>query len=99
MQFGKEKYAVITAVERKSRFLLIVPGGKTSDAVIERLRQAIAPFRPKSITLDNGTEFTDHQALPARTFFCDPYSSWQKGSIENANGIVRRFLPKSYRET
>ncbi|MEQ1705534.1 MAG: IS30 family transposase, partial [Rickettsiales bacterium] len=51
----------------------------------------------KTITLDNGLEFAKHQALPAKTFFCDPYSSWQKGSVENANGIIRRFLPKSYR--
>jgi IS30 family transposase len=55
---------------------------------------------PKSITFDNGLEFAKHHLLNkngVETFFCDPYSSWQKGSIEHANGIIRRFLPKNYR--
>lgn len=99
VHFGKQKQAIITAVERKSRFTLIInaPDGKQTASVIRRLSEAIAPFNPKSITLDNGSEFTNHQDLPCKTFFCDPYSSWQKGSVENANGIIRRFLPKSYR--
>ena len=99
VHFGKQKQAIITATERKSRFTLIInaPEGKKTQSVIRRLSEAIAPFNPKSITLDNGGEFTNHQDLPCKTFFCDPYSSWQKGSVENANGIIRRFLPKSYR--
>ena len=99
VHFGKEKQNLITAIERKSRFLLIVnnPDGKKATSVAQRLAEKIAPFKPKSITLDNGLEFANHQKLPAKTFFCDPYSSWQKGSIENANGIIRKFLPKSYR--
>ena len=98
VHFGKQKQAIITATERKSRFTLIInaPDGKKTESVIRRLSEAIAPFHPKSITLDNGSEFTNHQDLPCKTFFCDPYSSWQKGSVENANGIIRRFLPKSY---
>ena len=99
VHFGKQKQNIITAVERKSRFLLIVnnPDGKNAVGVARRLGEKIAPFKPKTITLDNGLEFAKHQSLPAKTFFCDPYSSWQKGSVENANGIIRRFLPKSYR--
>lgn len=98
IHFGKQQQAVITATERKSRYTLLInaPEGKKTKSVIRRLSEALAPYGPKSITLDNGTEFTNHQDLPAKTFFCDPYSSWQKGSVENANGIVRRFLPKSY---
>ena len=98
MHFKKQKHNLITVVERKSRFLLIVnnPDGKKANAVATRLREAITPFKPKSITLDNGLEFAEHQSLPAKTFFCDPYSSWQKGSVENANGLIRRWLPKSY---
>ncbi len=98
VHFGKQKQALITATERKSRFTLIInaPDGKNTESVIRRLSEAIEPFNPKSITLDNGSEFTKHELLPAKTFFCDPYSSWQKGSVENANGIIRRFLPKSY---
>lgn len=51
-----------------------------------------------SLTLDNGTENRDHQditvATGAKAFFCDPYSSWQKGGIENANKLLREYLPK-----
>jgi IS30 family transposase len=99
MHFKQQKYNLITAIERKSRFLLIVnnPDGKSAANVAARLGKAIAPMKPKSITLDNGLEFAQHQSLPSKTFFCDPYSSWQKGSIEHANGRIRRWLPKSYR--
>jgi IS30 family transposase len=99
MHFKKQKHNLITAIERKSRFLLIVnnPDGKKADAVATRLRKAIAPLKPKSITLDNGLEFAQHHHLPAKTFFCDPYSSWQKGSVEHVNGRIRKWLPKSYR--
>jgi len=99
VRFGKEKQNLITAIERKSRFLLIVnnPDGKNAANVAQRLGKRIAPFKPKSITLDNGLEFAQHTELPAKTYFCDPYSSWQKGSVENANGLIRKFLPKSFR--
>ncbi len=99
VHFGKKKQNLITAIERKSRFLLIVnnPDGKNAANVARRLSDKIVPFKPKSITLDNGLEFAQHTELPAKTYFCDPYSSWQKGSVENANGIIRKFLPKSYR--
>jgi IS30 family transposase len=99
VHFGKEKQNLITAIERKSRFLLIVnnPDGKNAANVARRLNEKISPFKPKSITLDNGLEFANHHELPAKIFFCDPYSSWQKGSVENANGMIRKFLPKSYR--
>lgn len=52
----------------------------------------------KSITMDNGTENTNHrqigQRLNCQTFFCNPYHSWEKGSVENAIGLVRQYLPK-----
>jgi len=56
VHFGKEKQNLITAIERKSRFLLIVnnPDGKNAANVAQRLGKRIAPFKPKSITLDNG---------------------------------------------
>jgi IS30 family transposase len=100
MHFKHQKQNLITAIERKSRFLLIVhnPDGKQAAHVAKRLGNAIAPFNPRSITLDNGLEFAKHQSLPAKTFFCDPYSSWQKGSVEHANGCIRRWMPKSSSE-
>ena len=48
----------------------------------------------KSVSFDNGIENKNHQELSWPTFFCDPYSSWQKGGVENGNKMIRRYLPK-----
>lgn len=48
----------------------------------------------RSMTYDNGIENRDHRELGVPTFFCDPYSSWQKGGNENGNKMLRRFYPK-----
>lgn len=52
----------------------------------------------RSITFDRGTEFLRYEALsrtlPEGGFFCDPHNPWQKGSVENANGRLRRYLPR-----
>ena len=48
----------------------------------------------KSWSFDNGIENREHQSLDAPAFFCEPYSSWQKGGVENANKMIRRYLPK-----
>ena len=47
-----------------------------------------------SVTRDNGIENRAHEELGIPSFFCDPYSSWQKGGIENANKMLRRYFPK-----
>ena len=55
-------------------------------------------FNVETLTSDNGTEFTGHEyiakALNSDYYFADPYSSYQRGSIEQLNGLVRRFIPK-----
>jgi IS30 family transposase len=52
----------------------------------------------KTLTVDNGKEFADHQAidqaLGIQTYFADPYCSWQRGSNENFNGLLRQYIPK-----
>ena len=51
----------------------------------------------RSITYDNGKEFTQHginKMLNTTSYFCKPYHSWEKGTVENINGIIRRFFPK-----
>ena len=52
----------------------------------------------RSITYDNGSENTQHekvnQFLGTDSYFCEPYHSWEKGSVENINGLIRRFIPK-----
>ncbi|MGB3072935.1 MAG: IS30 family transposase [Candidatus Moraniibacteriota bacterium] len=54
----------------------------------------LARVRVNSLTLDNGQENRSHGALGVKTYFCDPYSSWQKPGIENGNRLLRRFFPK-----
>ena len=58
----------------------------------------IAPTLRKSITFDNDTAFAQHGLLTTMramtTWFCDAYASWQKGEVENANGRLRRWLPR-----
>jgi IS30 family transposase len=87
--------AVSVAVERKSR--LVIVGKLTTLKPSEHvsvLSRMLAPCVVKSVTFDNGVENKDHRDLGVPTFFCDPYSSWQKGSVENVNKMVRRYLPK-----
>jgi IS30 family transposase len=55
--------------------------------------------RVKTLTVDNGNEFSDHQAidlaLVIQTYLADPYCSWQLGNNENFNGLLRQYLPKN----
>jgi len=94
--------ALNALVERKSRYTLLTRmdrkgSSETREAVISRLRSLPRPAR-KSITYDNGTENVEHEAvslaLGVRSYFCAPYRSWEKGTVENTIGLVRRFLPK-----
>ena len=94
--------AVGTIVERTSRFLMLVKldsAGATSvlDGFTRRLRTIPESLR-KTLTYDQGTEMALHQTLAKRLhidiFFCDPHSPWQRGTNENANGLIREYLPK-----
>lgn len=73
---------------------------KRADLVAKAIGQGLKPFVSvaKTMTLDNGKEFSQHQqidqALGLQTYFADPYSSWQRGSNENFNGLLRQYVPK-----
>jgi len=67
---------------------------KKSKGITQRTNLLIEDHNPKTITNDNGREFADHQNVNCPVYFCDPYSSWQRGTNENRIGIIRRFLPK-----
>ena len=103
MLFTAPGQAILVSQERKSRALLSAkqPGKAALHAAARLLSwfTAIDPQLRKSITFDNGTEFAQHlllvDQLDVQTFFCDPHSPWQKGTIENAIGRLRRFLPRS----
>jgi len=95
------KHAIVTLVERRSGYARLTKvSHKTSkqvaDAVIKKLRSINA--RVKTITFDNGKEFAEHaridEALGSTTYFADPFSSWQRGSNENFNGLLRQYVPK-----
>ena len=98
---GQAGPCILTLVERKSGFLMI---GKlkqrTAPFVNRRALQLIgAQPRPvRTITVDNGTEFHSYAALekqlPTRFYFATPHHSWERGTNENTNGLVRQYLPK-----
>lgn len=99
MLFGGQREVLLTMKERKSRFLLArkLPNrmAETTADTIKAILLTVPKMAGKSITFDNGGEFYQHQKLPLETFFCDPHSPWQRGAIENANGILRRSLPRT----
>ena len=98
----QSKGAIAVMIERKTRLIKIHKLASKSalnmrNALVESLQSEPTHLR-KSITFDNGTENTLHasvnQALGTLSFFCQPYHSWEKGSVEQSIGLVRRFYPK-----
>jgi IS30 family transposase len=98
----KSKAALNTLTERKSRLVLITKlprkgAAETNKAIINRLKKLPANGR-QTLTLDNGTENAKHEQLSAKLgikcYFAHPYSSWERGTNENLNGLIRWYLPK-----
>ena len=93
---------VLVLHERKTRVTLAArltgKGAAETASVIMAIFKRLDPDLRRSITFDNGGEFARHgwlrDALNMATYFCDAYASWQKGGIENANGRLRRWLPR-----
>ncbi len=84
-----------TGIERKSRlFVATKVVSMSTGEHMEALRKDQDIYKTLSRTMDNGIENKQYQILGVPTFFCDPYSSWQKGGIENANKMIRRYFPK-----
>lgn len=87
--------SLAVAEERKSRLLAARKVGNMSPVNHERATQKMLEKKKVlSITRDNGIENTHHEETPVPSFFCEPYSSWQKGGIENGNKLIRIFFPK-----
>ena len=100
---GTGKGAVITLVERSSRFVcwLRCPGRHTAELARMSLAEMIATLPlslRKSITWDRGNEMAQHAQFKTETgmpiYFCDPQSPWQRGTNENTNGLLRQYWPK-----
>lgn len=98
---GKSKPCLTVLIERMSRKVIITKtASKTAKLTTTSIETALRPHLSslKSITYDNGSEFSMHEkinkTLNIKSYFCKPYHSWEKGTVENINGIIRRFFPK-----
>ena len=94
--------AVGTLVERSSRLVMLAqidaPDARSTQLGFERMFAQMPAALRQTMTYDRGSEMTCHQALTENTgvkiYFADPHSPWQRGSNENANGLIRQYLPK-----
>ncbi|MDW7604408.1 MAG: IS30 family transposase [Candidatus Nitrotoga sp.] len=96
------RQAIVSIVERKTGFTLIQKvERKTALAVSQAMIGLLKPHRKKvhTITSDNGKEFAGHEEiaskLKANFYFAHPYSSWERGTNENTNGLIRQYFPKT----
>lgn len=98
----KRKSALATLVERKTRFTYIIrvkdKKSETVTQAINKVFQKLPKRLRRSMTYDNGVEMANHLWLTnttgATVYFAHSYSSWQRGTNENTNGLIRRYLPK-----
>ena len=98
---GTTRQCVVTLVERKTGFLLLGKLRARTTAELNRATIALIrrhPGRFRTITADNGTEFHGYPAIEAATgvpfYFATPHHSWERGTNENTNGLLRQYLPK-----
>jgi len=98
----RDKQSVTVTVERSTRFTVINKlrnrkAVEKRDRIIERLKPLPEELR-RSITADNGAENSDHKKITEQlkipVYFCHPYHSWEKGTVENTIGRIRRIIPK-----
>lgn len=96
-------HAILTIVERSTNMLFMtkLKEGKKAKPLAQEVRRLLLPYKKhiRTITTDNGPEFAAHlqitKDLGATVYFTDPYASWQKGTIENTNKLIRQYIPKS----
>jgi IS30 family transposase len=101
--FGSKNSQIATLVERQSRYVMLAKVGKKDTETVVNSLIKHAHKLPlelyRSLTWDRGKEMADHRrftlATDIKVYFCDPRSPWQRGSNENANGLLRQYLPKA----
>ena len=100
---GKYNSAIATLVERKSRFVMLVPLPEGRDAASVRIALTskiltLPENLRRALTWDRGVEMAQHAQFTVDTnvqvYFCDPHSPWQRGTNENTNGLLRQYFPK-----
>jgi IS30 family transposase len=103
------EHAIVTLTERSTNFLLMakLPNGRKAIPTANAVIRLLYPYRDslKTITTDNGSEFAEHLEITKKlskngqdkviVYFADSYCSWQKGAIENANKLIRKYIPKN----
>lgn len=97
--------ALQVLVERQTRYSKLrgIPNktAPASRAALTRLFTSVPDHLRRSLTYDNGSENYEHEVLNddfgMTSYFCQPYHSWEKGTVENTNGLIRRFIPKRTR--
>jgi transposase, IS30 family len=100
LMIGKNhKSAILAIVDRKSRFNKFRKlNGKSAKRVTKETIVALKGLPKHSMTNDCGKEFADHKSYERKTkvkvYFCDPYSSYQRGTNENRIGLLRQYFPK-----
>ena len=101
---GKSKACLSTFVERKSRYLIAQVMDDRKSATFNlhcfKVFESISNKLIKTFTVDRGKEFAGYNEIERRlnidVYFADPYSSWQRGTNENTNGLLREFYPKRF---
>jgi IS30 family transposase len=99
-----KRVRIVTYVDRKSGYLIAFLLPKTNAELLTKLTikyfKRMPKDKKKSITFDNGTEFSDWENMETKTkmiiYFCYPYHSWERGTNENTNGLLRQYFPKKY---
>jgi IS30 family transposase len=102
MMFKGHTQSLATHTERKTRFIAAKkPGSRTAEdrsRVAEKTFGKMLPEAKRTMTLDNGPENSGHEAITKSTgikiYFARPYASWQRGTNENSNGLIRWYLPR-----
>lgn len=97
----RHKQALVTLIERKSRFVLLRKvEQRTAEAVEDTINHLLKPWTNdvNTITADNGKEFANHEQIAKKLnavfYFAHPNAAWERGSNENANGLIRQYFPK-----
>jgi IS30 family transposase len=101
--YSKQRAVLSVQIERVSRLLRFhrapTKSAEDTEHSIRRTVESLPTGSVRTMTFDNGTEGARHTVIRDEygiaTYFCDAYASWQKGAVENANRIIRRYLPKT----
>lgn len=102
MEGVRGRRAVLVVVDRKTRYVSLEFAERNQHSVHHAMKKILrrSNVKVKTITNDNGHEFL-HSRLPrmerelgAPVYFCDPYSPWQRGTVENTIGLIRQYLPR-----